>query len=50
MPEELRPHGAIDANESRHFAGVNKVEIGEVSVPKPGPGEVLVRTVITGIR
>ena len=31
------------------FTGVNKVEVGEVDIPKPGPTEVLVRTIMTGI-
>ena len=31
------------------FTGVGEVEIGEVNVPKPDPGEVLVRTTLTGI-
>ena len=31
------------------FTGVNEVEIGEVDIPKPGPTEVLVRTIMTGI-
>lgn len=31
------------------FTGVGEVAIGEVDVPKPGAGEVLVRTTLTGI-
>ena len=31
------------------FTGVGEVEVGEVNVPHPGAGEVLVRTTLTGI-
>ncbi|MDP6757168.1 MAG: zinc-binding dehydrogenase [Chloroflexota bacterium] len=31
------------------FTGVGEVEVGEVNVPHPGDGEVLVRTTLTGI-